>query len=122
MISRISSQDEEQAQTIEITSTASNCLDEFLWSYDPRYTETGKTESLGEAIDEQHIVFIYVLDVGGGADSGPVAVGCVVVASVEFIHDECCSVSADVLDLSKLGIGNDLSSGISWIGGLQLLE
>lgn len=51
-----------------------------------------ETETLGKAVDEEDIVFVYVDDVVGGGDGGAVAVRSVVVAAVELVHDEGCTV------------------------------
>ena len=60
-------------------------------------------------------VFVNVLDVCSRADGRAVAVAGVIVASIEFVHNECCAVTAYVLNLGELGVGDDLARGVSWV-------
>jgi hypothetical protein len=92
------------ATTIEVRTAGADRLDEFLGAEDPRYTPSGKAETLGQAVNDEHVVLVDVLDVVGGGDDGAVAVCCVVVSTVEFIHDQRGAVTADVLDLREFGI------------------
>ena len=52
----------------------------------------------------------------GGADGGTIAVAGVVVARVELVHDERGALPADVLDLGKLGVGNDTPGWVPGVG------
>jgi len=55
----------------------------------------GETESLGQSVYEEDVVFIDVDNVFGGRDGGAVTIAGVIVAAVEFVHDE--SVGSDWL-------------------------
>lgn len=52
-------------------------------------------------------------------DGGTVAIGGVVVASVELIKNQRGSVSADVLDTRQLFVGHEMSSGVARVGCQQ---
>lgn len=60
---------------------------------------TWKAETLSQAVDNEDVVLIDVFDVVGGGDDGAVTVAGVVVAAVEFVHDECRAVCVNWLDL-----------------------
>lgn len=60
-------------------------------------------------------IFVNILDIGGRADSNAVAVAGVVVTTIEFVHDECCAVAADVLNLGELRVGDNLSGRVPWV-------
>lgn len=62
-------------------------LDEFLRSQNPGNTPSREAEPLGQSVDDEHVVLVYILDVLGGRDSGAVAVAGVVVAGVELVAD-----------------------------------
>jgi hypothetical protein len=103
--------------SVQVASTAANRLDEFLGAYYPGYSPAGQTEALGQAIDEQDVVFVDVLNVLGGRNGRPVAVRSVVVAAVELVHYEGCAVTADVLDFSQLGVLDHLAGWIAGVAG-----
>jgi len=103
--------------TIQITTTASNRLDELFWSHNPRDSPSWKSEPLGETIDDQDIVLVNVVDVLRGTDRGAVAVGSIVVSTVELIHDQRSSITADVLNLGEFGVLDYFSGGIAGVGG-----
>lgn len=90
-------------------------MDKLLGANDPGYTPSRKTESLGETVNDEHIVLVHVLDVVGGRDDGAVAVCGVVVSAVELVHDQSRAVSADVLDLGEFGVGDHLAG---WVTGV----
>lgn len=92
-------------------------LDEFLGAEDPRDAPAGEAEALGEAVDNEDVVFVDVDDVLRGADGGAVAVAGVVVARVELVRDEGGALAADVLDLGQLGVGDDAAGGVPRVGG-----
>ena len=77
---------------------------EHLWTDNPGNSPAGKSESLGKTVDDQDIVFVDIIDVLSRGYGGPVAVAGVVVATVELIHDQCSSVTADILDLGELRV------------------
>lgn len=85
--------------TIQITPTRANSLDKLLGAHDPCDSPSRKAEALREAVDDEDVVFVYVLDVLGRADSRAVAVAGIVIAAIELIHYEGGAVAADVLDL-----------------------
>ena len=53
-----------------------------------------------------------MLNVLGCRHGGAVAVAGVVVSAIKLIHDERCTVTADVLDLSKFRILHNLAGWI----------
>lgn len=91
-------------------------LDKLLGSQDPRDTPAGKAEALGETVDDEHVVLVYVLDVLGGRDGCPVTAARVVVARVELVADERSSRTAEVLDLGQLRVGHDAARRVSRVG------
>jgi len=94
------------AATVEVGSAGADGLDEFLGADDPCYTPSREAEALGQTVDDEDVVLVYVFDVVGGRDDGAIAIGGVVVSAVEFVHDQGCAVSADVLDLCEFGVGD----------------
>lgn len=88
-----------------------------LGANDPRNSPSRQSEALGETIDNQDIVLINVLDVLGGRNGSTVAVAGIVVSGVELIADKGGAASAEVLDFSQLGVGNDSAGGIARVGG-----
>ena len=87
---------------VEIASARSQRFDELLGADNPGYTPTGQTETFGQAIDEEDVVMVDIEDVARSGDGRAVAVMIVSVARVEFVEDERCPVTADVLDFGKL--------------------
>lgn len=88
-----------------------------LGANDPCDSPSGKSETLGETINDQNIILIDILNVLGRGDGGAVAVAGVVVARVELVADEGGTATADVLDLGQLRVGNDTAGGVSGVGG-----
>jgi hypothetical protein len=84
-----------------------------LGTNDPRNSPSRKSEALSEAIDNQDIVLIDVLDVLGSRNGGTIAVAGIVVSGVEFVTDKGGTASAKVLDLSQLGVGNDSAGRVA---------
>jgi hypothetical protein len=103
--------------TIKITTTASNRLDELFWSYNPRDSPSWKSEPLSKTIDDQDIVLVNVVNVLCGTDGGTIAVGGVVVSTIEFIHDESGSITAYILNFGEFGVLDYFSRGIAGVGG-----
>jgi hypothetical protein len=102
---------------IQITTTTSNRLDELFWSHNPRDSPSWKSESLSETINDQDIVLVNVIDVLCGTDGGTIAVGGIVISTVELIHDQCGSVTADILNLGEFGVLDYFSGGITGVRG-----
>jgi hypothetical protein len=101
--------------TIQITPARSDSLDKLLRTHNPGDSPSGKSETLGQTINDEHIVLIYILDVLGGGDSGAVTVRRVVISTIELIHDQSGSVTTDVLNLSKFRVLYDFSRGVTWV-------
>nr|POE47029.1 hypothetical protein CFP56_00361 [Quercus suber] len=93
---------------VEVGATGADSFDEVLGPDDPGHAPTGQAEALGQAVDDEHVILVDVFDVVRRADDGAVAVGRVVVAAVELIHDQSGAVTAVVLDLSQFWVGNHL--------------
>ena len=53
---------------------------------------------------EKDVVLVNVHDVFSCAHCGSVTVTGVIVATIEFVHNQGCSITAQVLDLCKLRI------------------
>lgn len=75
-----------------------------------------ETEAFGQAVDKKHIVLVNVDDVVRCRDRGTIAIACVVIASVKFVHNESRTVSTNVLDFSELWILDDLAC---WVSGVR---
>jgi hypothetical protein len=89
------------AAAVDVGAARSNGFDEFLGAEDPCYAPSWEAESLRETIEDEYVVLVDVFDVVGRRDDGTVAVGCVVVSAVEFVHNQRRAVTADVLNLRK---------------------
>lgn len=83
----------------------------------PGDTETRQPEPLGEPVNDQDIILIYVFHILGRGDSGAVAVTEIIVARIELITNEGSATTANVLNLRKLGVADDSSSRIPWVRG-----
>lgn len=90
-------------------------LDEFLGSKDPRNSPSWQTESLSKAVNDENVILIDILDVVSGGDDRAVTITSIVVTRVELITDERCTSTADVLDLSKLRVGDDATSRVAGV-------
>lgn len=88
-----------------------------LGTNDPCDTPARKTEALGKTVNDEHIILIDILDVLGGGNGSTVAVASVVVAGVELVADKGGTATANVLDLSQLGVGNDTAGRVTGVGG-----
>jgi hypothetical protein len=104
------------AASVEVRAAGADGVDELLGTKDPRNTPSGKTETLREAVDDEHVVLVDIFDVVGGGNNGAVAVGCVVVSAVEFVHDQRSAVTADILDLCEFGVRHHLSRRVTRVG------
>ena len=60
---------------------------------------------------------VNVHDVISSAHGGTVTVARVVVATVEFIHDQRCSITAQILDLCQLRVLHHLTCRVARVGG-----
>lgn len=88
-----------------------------LGTNDPSNSPSRESESLGKTVDDQDVIFVDILDVLGSGNGGSVAVAGVVVARVKLVADECGTATANVLDLCKLGVGDDAAGRVSGVGG-----
>lgn len=102
---------------VEVGTAGADGFDEFLWAEDPSNTPAWEAEPLGQAVDNEHVVFVDVDYVLGGGDGGSVAVGGVVVPRVELVADEGGALTADVLDFGELGVGDDEAGWVAGVGG-----
>ena len=102
---------------IEVGATAANGLDKLLGTQDPSYAPAGQAEALGQAVNDEDVIYVDVLDVLGGGNGRAVAVGGVVVAGVELVADQSGTLAAEVLDLAQFRIGDDAAGGVAWVGG-----
>jgi len=59
----------------------------FWWLY-----PAGKAKTLGQAVDDEDVIFINILDVVGGGDDGAVAIAGIIVPAVKLVHNECRAV------------------------------
>lgn len=88
-----------------------------LGAQDPGNSPSGKSEALGKTVNDEDIILIDVLDVFGGRDGGTITVAGVVVTRVELVADEGGTTTADVLNLGKLGVGNDTAGRVARVRG-----
>lgn len=88
----------------------------YLRSNNPRNPPAGKSEALRQAVNDQHIIFIHIIDVFCGTDGSAIALAGVIVSSVEFIHDQRSSITADVLNLGQFGVLDHLTCGVAGVG------
>lgn len=88
-----------------------------LGTKNPSNTPAWKSEALGQTINNKDIILIDVLYVLRRGDRAAVAVASIVVPGIEFITDEGGTTTADILDLSQLGVRNDATSGVAGIRG-----
>lgn len=63
--------------------------------------------------EEKRTIFVYVNYVSSTTDGRAITASAVVVATVELIQDQGCTISADILDQSELGIGDEVASWIT---------
>jgi hypothetical protein len=88
-----------------------------LRSHNPRDSPTRQSKPLSKPINNQHIILIHILDILRRTNRRPVTIASIIIPAIEFIHDQCRSVSADILDLCELGILDDFSGGVAGVGG-----
>lgn len=86
-----------------------------LWTDDPCDSPAGKSEALGKTVDDQDVVFVDIFDVLSGRNGSTIAIAGVVVSTIKLIHDKCRSVTADILDLSELGVLYNFASGVAGV-------
>lgn len=99
-----------------LVSDSLGCQLLTLGTNDPCNAPSGKSEALGETVNDQDIILIDILNVLSSRDGGTVAVAGVVVARVELVADEGGTTTADVLDLGQLRVGDNTTSGVSGVG------
>jgi hypothetical protein len=102
---------------VKVATARSDSADVLLGAKDPSNTPSGKSEALGETVNDEDVVLVDILDVLGSRDGGAVAVASVVVSRVELVADKGGAATADVLDLGELRVGNDSAGGVSGVGG-----
>lgn len=85
----------------------------YFWANNPSNSPTRKSEALGKTINDQHIVLIDIIDILRRRNGRAVTVGRVVVTAVELVHDQRSSITADILDLRKLGVLDDFTGRVS---------
>lgn len=105
------------APAVEVGAARADGLYELLGAKNPGYTPAGETETLGQTVNDEHIVGVNVLDIVGSRDDSAVAVGRVVVAAIELIHDQGRAVTANVLDLGEFRVGDHLAGGVARVRG-----
>lgn len=91
-------------------------LDELLGTQDPRNTPARQTEALGEAINDQDIIFVDILNILSRRDGSTVTVASIVVARVKLVADQGGTSTAKILDLGQLGVGDHASSWVPRVG------
>lgn len=102
---------------VKVRAATSNGLDELFWTEDPGDSPARKAKTLRKAVDDEDVIFVHVNDVVSSGDAGAVAVAGIIVAGVEFIHDQGCSVTADVLNFGELRVLHDLPGRVTRIAG-----
>ena len=68
-------------------------------------------------IDQEDVILVHIDDVVSSAHCSTVAIASVIVTTVELVHDQCCSITAQVLDLCKLRILHNLAGWVARVGG-----
>lgn len=69
----------------------------------------------------QRTILVNVNHVLGTTDRAAVAIGGVVVATVELVQDQGCAVTANVLDLGQLIMRHEVTGGVTGVRGQQHL-
>jgi hypothetical protein len=87
----------------------------YLRSNNPSNSPTWKSESLGQTINDQHIVLIHIINILRRGNGSAVTVWRVIVPAIELIHDKRCSVTADILNLCELRVLDYSSGRIPWV-------
>jgi hypothetical protein len=64
-----------------------------------------------------HTVLVDVHDVLGTTQGRSITVGGVVVSAVELVQNQGGTATADILDASKLWVGNDVAGRVTRVGG-----
>lgn len=90
-------------------------VDVLLGAQDPCDAPAGQPEALGQTVNDQDVVLVHVVDVGGGRDGGAVAVARVVVARVELVADKGGAAAAQILDLGQLGVGHHTARRVAGV-------
>jgi len=84
-----------------------------LRSQDPGNSPARQAEALGKTINNQNIILVNILNVLSSTDGASRAVIGVIVSGVEFIGDECRTVSTQVLDLGKFWVDNHTTGRVA---------
>lgn len=101
---------------IEIGATGADRADEFFRTDDPCDAPSRQSEPLRQTVQEQDVIVVHVFDVIGRTHGRSVTVARVVVATIELIHDERCSITTNVLNLGQLGILDDMTRRVARVG------
>lgn len=67
-------------------------------------------------------ILVDINDVLGTTDGGTIAVSGVVVSTVELVQNQSSTVTADVLDISQLVLGNEVAGRVTRVGGQKHLS
>ena len=102
---------------VQVRATAANGFDELLGTDDPGDSPARETETLRQAVYQEDVILVDVDDVVGGGDASAVAIAGVIVAGVEFIHDQGGTVTANVLDFRELRVLYNLPGRVSRVAG-----
>lgn len=101
---------------IQIGATGADGADEFFGTNDPCDPPSRQSEPLRQTVDEEHVIFVHIVDVVGRTDGRSITLRGVVVATIEFVHDEGRSVTTDVLNLGQLGVLDDVTGRVARVG------
>lgn len=83
----------------------------------PRNAPSRQPKPLSQAVNNQDIVFVHILDILGRRDGRSVAVAGVIVARVELVANEGGAAAANILDFGQLWIADDTAGRVAWVGG-----
>lgn len=100
---------------VKVGAARADCANEIFWTNDPSDSPSWKPKALGQSVNKQYVVLIHVLDIVCRADGGSVAIASVIVSAVKLVHDECCPVTANVLDFGKFWVFDDLTGRVARI-------
>ncbi len=87
----------------------------YLRPNNPSNSPSRKSESLCKTVNDQHVVLIHIFNIIRCGNCGPVTIGRIVVATIELVHDQRCSITANVLDLCKLRVLHNFTGRVSWV-------
>lgn len=88
-----------------------------LGTKNPRNTPAGQSEALGQAVNDENIILVDILDVLSSRNGATVTIARIVVARVELVADKGGAATANILDLGQLGVCNDTAGGVTGVRG-----